>query len=141
MYLSMGVNLFSGSLFQDNCEWIDFMYGLTTIETRITKNIARCNLNLRDYIDRAKDWTDLITNGFNSDFIPILFDKNRPNQKPLCEFDEVEGRSVDRIDSLSFSLLELVVPYINKKIPTGLRALTNILVPSSKVMSSYCLHW
>ena len=55
------------------------MYGLTTIETRITKNIARCNLNLRDYIDRAKDWTDLITNGFNSDFIPILFDKNRPN--------------------------------------------------------------
>jgi hypothetical protein len=55
------------------------MYGLTAIETRITKNIARCSLNLRDYIDHAKDWTDLMANGFSGDFIPILFDKDRPD--------------------------------------------------------------
>ena len=54
------------------------MYGLAAIETRITKNIARCSLNLRDYIDHAKDWTDLITNGLSADFIPFLFDKDRP---------------------------------------------------------------
>jgi len=53
---------------------MDYSYALATMETRLTKNIVKCSLNVRDYLVQAKDWTDLWENGLNYDFIPLLYD-------------------------------------------------------------------
>ena len=78
---------------RDNCIWMDYSYALATMETRLTKNIVKCSLNVKDYLVQAKDWTDLWQNGVNYNFIPLLYDKKRPNDKPLCEFDEIYGKN------------------------------------------------
>ena len=62
------------------------------VTTTVTKNLARCGVNLRDYIDKAESWNDL--NNIASELT---------NTK--CEFDYETGWSRQRIDALSGSAL------------------------------------
>ena len=57
--VTFGVKHYSTSYLGDNCIWLYTNHHALLYETRLTKNIARCGMNIKDKILGADSWDDL----------------------------------------------------------------------------------
>ena len=79
--ITFGLKSYTTDYLGDNCLWTYTNHHTMLYETRLTKNIARCGMNIRDKIDDAQDWTD-IEKDIKYDGLNFWF------AKPQCYFEE-----------------------------------------------------
>ena len=73
----------SSSLFGDNCIEAYYNYHTLMFDTRMTKNIKKCDWNIKDAVIRSSSFDHLLETIFNTPAAAADMFK--------CEFDEIDG--------------------------------------------------
>lgn len=94
--LGVGGSFYQNSALGDNCFWADVELQTLSYQTRLTKNIAQCGNNLRDFIAYEEDWTSLLAN-LTTDGLKWLTSLD-------CRYNLGSGANQQHIDILSGSL-------------------------------------